>query len=90
MLKNLVHLFIGSPSLTGSGGFLAITVGDGTAGKIFLGDACGNLAAVGGLIEGTVKGRDEEHKHLGAHTHEESDVSSRQVCKLEESTENHH
>ena len=41
------------------------------------------------LVEGAVKGREEEHHHLGAHTHKKHKVAARQVSQFEQCTKNY-
>ena len=42
----------------------------------------GQITAVGCLVERTVEGRDEEHKHLSAHTNEQHDIGKGKVRQL--------
>lgn len=41
------------------------------------------------LVEGAVKGREEEHHHLGTHTHKKHKVAARQVSQFEQRTKNY-
>lgn len=41
------------------------------------------------LVKGAVKGREEEHHHLGAHTHKKHKVAARQVSQFEQRTKNY-
>ena len=47
------------------------------------------ILAILGLVERTVKARNEEHKYLSTHTKEQPEVGSRQVGQLEQGTCNH-